>query len=262
MKEMTMLELSAVDLDALGQALEDHSDFISWFVDPISGEVQAWSDDMDEPCPADHGAFYLQPMPSSEAYEDLRDFVAEVPERRARDLLARAIEGRGAFRRFKDTLFEFPALREAWFTFHDVRMRRRAVEWLRDAGLVEETTAEAAIAGSEDPPVGEGVVDPWVLATRVAEDLRGLFGDRLADVVVFGSYAEGTATDDSDLDLAVVLNSVGSPWEEARRMDEILWQHTLEAGITISALVVDASEWDQPSRPLLRTARASGRSVA
>jgi hypothetical protein len=256
-----MLELSAVDLDALSEALEDHSDFLRWFLDPGSGEVLAWSEDMDEPYPGDGEACFIEPLPSWEAYEDLRDFVARVPERRAAELLARAIEGRGAFRRFKDTLFEFPALREAWFTFHDVRMRRRAVEWLRDARLVDAAAADTAIAGLEDPPVGDGVVDPWAVAARVAEELQGLFGDRLVDVVVFGSHATGTATDDSDLDLAVVLRDVDSPWEDSRRMDEILWQHTLDAAITVSALVVDASEWDRAGRPLLRTAKAAGRSV-
>jgi hypothetical protein len=122
-----MLELSAIDLDALSEALEDHSDFIHWFVDPGTGEVLAWSEDMDEPCPEDHGARFVDPIPSFEAYEDMRDFVRRVPDRRAADQLARAIEGRGAFRRFKDTLFDHTDLREKWFAFHDLRMRRWAI---------------------------------------------------------------------------------------------------------------------------------------
>src|SRR5947209_16064379 len=100
---MKMLDLSALDLDALAQALEDHSDFIRWFIDPTTGEVLPWSDDMDEPHPEDAGALHIDPVPSYEGYQDMQDFVARVPERRAADLLARAIEGRGAFRRFKDT---------------------------------------------------------------------------------------------------------------------------------------------------------------
>jgi hypothetical protein len=40
------------------------------------------------------------------------DFTERVRDPRAHDLLERAIEGRGAFRRLKDTLFEFPQLRE------------------------------------------------------------------------------------------------------------------------------------------------------
>jgi predicted nucleotidyltransferase len=95
----------------------------------------------------------------------------------------------------------------------------------------------------------------------VAADLRGVFGDRLVDVVVFGSHAQGTATDDSDLDLAVVLRDVTDAWTDARSADPVLWHHTLESGITVSAVVMDAAEWEAPSRPLARTARASGQSV-
>ena len=119
-----MLELEEVDLGALSEALEDHSDFLRWFIDPITGEVLAWSEDMEDvPDPEQSGAYYIEPIPSFEAYSDMQEFVARVPDRRASDLLGRAIEGRGAFRRFKDTLFEFPDLRETWFKFHDVRMR-------------------------------------------------------------------------------------------------------------------------------------------
>src|SRR5207302_11230480 len=168
------------------------------------------------------------------------------PERRAADLLSRAIEGRGAFRRFKDTLFECPELREAWFRFHDVRLRRRAIEWLQDASLVDDAAADAALAELEDPPVGDGVADPWEVAARVAAAARDVFGDRLADVVVFGSYAMGTATDDSDLDLAVVVRDVADPWKEAACLDDVLWQHTLDAGIPLSAHVVDAEECERP----------------
>lgn len=257
-----MLELSAVDLDALAEALEDHSDLIHWYIDPQTGEVIAWSDDSDDPSPEDAGAVFVDALPSYEAYEDMRDFVAQVPERRAADLLARAIEGRGAFRRFKDTLLEFPNLRDSWFAFHDVRMRRRAVEWLASVDLVEAAAADAALADLEDPSVGQGVADPWDVASHLADDLRGVFGDRLVDVVVFGSHAEGTATDDSDLDVAVVVRDLGSPWEEGRRIDDILWRHTLESGITVSAFLVDASDWERAARPLLRTAKSSGRSVA
>jgi len=154
MREMTMLELSAVDLDGLAEALEDHSDVLRWFIDPSSGEVIPWSEDMDEPDPEERGALYVYPIPSYEAYEDLRDFVAQVHDRRAADLLSQAIEGRGAFRRFRDTLFEFPELREAWFAFHDVRMRRRAIEWLANAGLIDERDAESTLAALTDPPLG------------------------------------------------------------------------------------------------------------
>jgi Uncharacterised protein family (UPF0158) len=54
-----------------------------------------------------------------------------------RGLIARlevAIDGRGAFRRFKNVLFDWPDDREEWFAFSDERRRGRAREWLADVG--------------------------------------------------------------------------------------------------------------------------------
>src|SRR5205823_7198551 len=135
----------------------------------------------------------VDPVPSYEGYNDMVDFIGRVPDRRAADLLGRAIEGRGAFRRFKDTLFEFDELRTKWFAFHDVRMRARAVNWLVDNDLVEKASADAALADLHDPPVGDGVIDVNELARLAAEGLRDLYGTRLVDVRMFGSHARGEA---------------------------------------------------------------------
>jgi predicted nucleotidyltransferase len=258
-----MLDLGEVDLGALAEALEDHSDLLRWFIDPVTGEVLPWSEDMDDVAdPEESGAFCIEPIPSFDAYSDMQDFVARVPDRRASDLLGRAIEGRGAFRRFKDTLFGFPDLREKWFNFHDVRMRRRAIDWLLDADLIDAAKAEAALSALVEPDLGDGVVDPWGLARQIARELRELFGRRLVDVVLFGSYARDSASDESDLDLAVVLRDVQSPWLEGRLMDDLLWEKTLQSGITVSALVVDADDWVKAEVPVLKSAKESGRSVA
>lgn len=257
-----MLELSSVDLDALAEALEDHSDYLQWFIDSVTGQVIPWTDDTDDPCPDESGARYIDPLPSGEAYRDMQDFVARVPDRKAADLLARAIEGRGAFRRFKDTLIEFPELREKWFAFHDVRLRRRAIEWLIDCKLVDDSAAETALEDLEDPPVGAGTADPYQIAREVADQIREMFGSRLADVVLFGSYANGTATDESDLDLAVILRHAVSPWDDARQMDQILWDKTFESGVTVSAVVIDADDWAKATGPLVASAKAQGRSVS
>ena len=257
-----MLELSAVDLDAVAEALEDHSDFVEWFIDPTSGQVYPWTEDTENDDPGRRGALLIEPAPSHLGYRDMADFVAGVSDRRASDLLARAIEGRGAFRRFKDTLFEFPELRQRWFEFHDVRVRRRAIDWLIDAQLIDEKAGRAALDSLVEPEVGSGHPDPDQVAAEVATKVREIFGARLVDVVMFGSQATGTASEESDLDLAVVLRHVRSAWEDGRQMDDLLWQKTRDSGITVSAVVVDADDWREPSRPFVRSAKAHGRSVA
>ena len=69
---------------------------------------------------------------SSEAYGDMEEFITTVEDEHLVELLEVAINGKGAFRRFKDVLANYPAERERWFHFKDKRIRERMLEWLKD----------------------------------------------------------------------------------------------------------------------------------
>jgi hypothetical protein len=49
-----------------------------------------------------------------------------------------AITGRGAFRRFKDVLLDYPRERERWFAFRDALMAERVREWLAEHDIEPE----------------------------------------------------------------------------------------------------------------------------
>jgi hypothetical protein len=66
---------------------------------------------------------------------------------------------------------------------------------------------------------------------------------------------------ESDVGLLVVLDRVDSPWEELRRMDEVLWRHSYENDAVVSAVPVAERDLDDPVHPLLIRARAEGRVV-
>ena len=95
-------------------------------------------------------------------------------------------------------------------------------------------------------------MDSRAVAESVAAELRDLYGSRLTAVLLFGSWARGDADAESDLDLLVVLDDLGSVWEEQKRMDEILWRRSLEHGIVVSAIPVSESELRRQSPFLLR----------
>jgi len=264
---MTMLDLDDVDLGAIAEALEDQSYEHSWWLDPATGEVQFWSQDVVEEGvehPEELDWIPISAIGSREGYRDMEDFIARVRDPRARDLLERAIEGRGAFRRFKDTLFEFPGLREAWFAFRDARLERRAVEWLVDERLVDEAGARRALGKLEDPDLPElaGAVDADAVAREVAADLRSLYGGRLHQVLLFGSWARGEADAESDLDLLVVIDHMESPFAEIDRMSDVLWRHTLAHGVAVSVVPVAAAEMADASTAFLQRVREEGRAVA
>jgi predicted nucleotidyltransferase len=245
-----MLDPKSLDLDELCAALEDHSPDATWWIHTDDGRIRSGG-------PGGAGWIAIGSVGSHEGYRDMAEFVAGVHHRRAAELLDRAIAGRGAFRRFKDTLFEFPELREQWFRYRDARSRRRALRWLADEGLVERSVAAEWMARYPDP-----VADEEDVAAAVAVDLGLLYGDRLERVLVFGVWARGEGAEDADIEIVVVLSDLRSRWEELRFMDEVLWRHTERAGLAVVAVPVTAEEWAAPDNPLLRRAAAEAVQLA
>jgi predicted nucleotidyltransferase len=140
-------------------------------------------------------------------------------------------------------------------------MRRRAIRWLADEDLISPDVAERARAEHPEPVVEAGFVDVDRLVRDVADDLRALYGDRLAQVLVLGSQARCDAGSDSDVDLLIVLSDLVNAWEELRRMDEVLWRHTESSGITVSALPVSLADFCRPTSPVLIRAKAEAAPV-
>lgn len=72
---------------------------------------------------------------SREGYRDMEAFIDTVTDARLQGRLDRAIRGRGAFRRFRDTLSEDEAEEQRWYAFKQQRLEERAREWLADEGI-------------------------------------------------------------------------------------------------------------------------------
>jgi len=80
------------------------------------------------------------PIPQAESYDDYNlmvKFTATVRDRHLHELLEVAVDGRGAFRRFKNVLASYPQERERWFEFRDQDLQRQIDAWLEEGGLLE-----------------------------------------------------------------------------------------------------------------------------
>ena len=71
----------------------------------------------------------IEPEPHSD-YNDMERFIAVVEDDQVANLLSYAIQGRGAFRRFKDVLLDYPQVREAWFAFKAESVEAHVRDWL------------------------------------------------------------------------------------------------------------------------------------
>jgi len=133
-----------VNLDELCSAMEDSSYENNYYLDLKTGEILLISDYMDDEDTEDlkarveedcHRYERIPRVESYEGYDDMEDFVVTVKDKHLAELLEVAINGKGAFRRFKDVLTNYPEERERWFCFKDERMEQRALEWLDDIGV-------------------------------------------------------------------------------------------------------------------------------
>lgn len=71
---------------------------------------------------------------SRAGYRDMELFIDLVEDPHLADRLARSIRGRGAFRRFKDVLADWPDLLGRWYGFSNERHYGRARAWLAAEG--------------------------------------------------------------------------------------------------------------------------------
>jgi hypothetical protein len=137
-----LLKPLAVDLDELAGILEGDPMYGGGRVDLQTGEVWSqpaieYAGEIEEDDDEDEDPerwLWVDCVGSRDAYGDMESFIDTVDDPGRADRLSIAIEGRGAFRRFKDVLARWPEELERWFAFSEERQRGRARAWLAGEG--------------------------------------------------------------------------------------------------------------------------------
>ena len=73
--------------------------------------------------------------PSYEGYDLMIEFAEGVKDPKLQRDLQYALRGKGAFRRFKDRLRDYPDVEKEWFAFRDAGDRGYVKEWLESIGI-------------------------------------------------------------------------------------------------------------------------------
>jgi hypothetical protein len=132
-----------VDLDELAGVLEGDPTFGGGRLDLLTGQVwpqaaidyarETGEEDDDESDDADRW-LWVHCEGSRAGYHDMVQFIGTIDDPDRADRLGIAIEGRGAFRRFKDVLARWPGELDRWYGYAEDRQRGRARAWLAEAG--------------------------------------------------------------------------------------------------------------------------------
>ena len=108
----------------------------------------------------------------------------------------------------------------------------------------------------EKPASGQHVAGALA---RFASVVRGRFGESVVDIRLFGSHARANANEDSDVDVAVVLEAAG--WEVRRDIIDLAADIGLEHDLLLSPTVFDREtyeRWRAQDRSLVRDIETEG----
>jgi hypothetical protein len=133
-----------IELDMLETAMEDSDLSNRYYLNLLTGKVVFFSDDLglseedkrlSEEVDASDDYVAVDRISSREAYRWMVDFVDEMvapSDENAADKLSIALEGKGAFRRFKDTLYRVDEKwQQAWYQWRDKQLKTAVEEWLK-----------------------------------------------------------------------------------------------------------------------------------
>lgn len=132
-----------IDWDQLKEAFTFTSEEAYWFLDLETGKVlfaseldpEAGEVTLEEADDNPDRYLSIEAPGSDEAYDWMVEFTEGLGEEGLKEKLWIALDGRGAFRRFKGVLTGHPREREAWFKFEDKKINEAVEEWVEQEGL-------------------------------------------------------------------------------------------------------------------------------
>lgn len=168
-----------IDWEALEDAFENNAPEVHSYLHVNTGEVLRVVDgvadpDMHSRIAANPAYMRVEPVSSREQYRWMERFIQMVEDPELKGKLTQAIDGKGAFRRFKDVLMGFGPERERWFAFRSERLRVFMEAWLSAHQVTPvarpEVTPPPPAEGPASEPVTQDQVQPR--RTRTPEWLR------------------------------------------------------------------------------------------
>ena len=103
-------------------------------------------------------------------------------------------------------------------------------------------------------------MDPKVkrLVDQVKAYLHERYGAGIKRVILYGSHARGEATEDSDVDVLVLVDQSLNPSEVEDSLRDLLYDIILDEGELVSVIAVSEERFENYDSPLMLNVRKEG----
>lgn len=103
-------------------------------------------------------------------------------------------------------------------------------------------------------------MDPKIkrLVDQVKAHLHERYGEGIKRVILYGSYARGEATKDSDVDVLVLVDQSLNPREVEDSLSDLLYDIVLNEGELVSVIAVSQERFENYNSPFMLNVRKEG----
>ena len=96
------------------------------------------------------------------------------------------------------------------------------------------------------------------LVNRIKEHLTRIYGEKIRQVILYGSHVRSEATRDSDIDVLVVVDDSLNPVEVRKSLSDLLFDIILEERELVSVITVPEHFFENYNSPFILNVKADG----
>ncbi len=105
---------------------------------------------------------------------------------------------------------------------------------------------------------GENRLKIQAILEEIKVGTKHIFGSRLKGLLLYGSYARGDASSESDIDLMLILKDLKDPFQEREKYASFICNLDLKYNVLISIIPVDENQYSSQYYPLFMNVRREG----